>query len=104
MRSLSFPFYMQWLPLLVFAADGPSVRIYTRTVDEGEAHGLIVRQGRDRAPPVVVSREDAIAELGGFLSRYYLSDLAAAFPFMTADTVYQDHVRRLAAATRPRLR
>jgi len=95
-HTWTFPYYMTQLPVLVFAADGPGVSIYTRTLETSREPRLVVQPGRDREAPVEVAREDVIAELRGFLSRY-LDDVASAFPFIVDDPMYQDHVRRLAA-------
>jgi hypothetical protein len=89
---------MTQLPVIIFAADGPSVSIYTRTLATSGEPGLVVQPGRDREAPVEVAREEVIVELRDFLSRY-LDDLASAFPFLADDPMYQDHVRRLAAHT-----
>lgn len=95
-----FADFMYLMPAIIFATDGESVWIFTRTVDESEGLPLIVLPERDREEPVLVPRTAVIEEIRAFLTRY-LDDLVAAFPFLREDEVYRDWRRRI-AALRPR--
>jgi hypothetical protein len=90
-HSITFPYYMHRIPTIVFAADGDSVWIYTRTY---EAATLVVDPGRDRAEPIEVARGPVLAELRSFLERYF-SDLGAALPLVREDDSYREHVQRI---------
>jgi hypothetical protein len=90
-----FPDFMLWLPVIIFATDGTTVRIYTRTHAETEDHPLIVWPERDLAEPVLVLHAAVLEELRVFLTRY-LEDLAQAIPFMRDHPEYFEWRARLA--------
>jgi hypothetical protein len=93
---LIFPDFILWLPVIVFASDGETIRIYTRTWAEGTEGKLIVWEERDRAEPVEVPHRAVINEIRSFLVRY-LDDLTTAYPFIRADEKYEEYQERIAA-------
>jgi hypothetical protein len=94
---VSFPDFLAWLPVRVFACDGDDVVIYTRTSSETERGRLIVWPGRpDRAEPIRLSRRALIERIADVLTSY-LDDLASAFAFLEADPLYRDFRRRVAS-------
>jgi hypothetical protein len=82
-------------PILVFAVDGDSVLIYTRT-DANVSGPLLIVSGQDREEPTVVPRALVIEEIRSCLTKY-LDDLAIALPFLREDELYRQYRARLAA-------
>lgn len=94
--SWLFADFMYRMPAIIFATDGETAWIFTRTLDESEGHPLIVWEERDRAEPVLMPRTAVIEEIQVFLTRY-LDDLVATFPFLREDKMYHDWRRRITA-------
>ena len=88
--------WMMWIPLVIFATDGAAVWIYSRTRSEEEGYPLIVKEGRDRAEPVIAPRPAVAAEIHAFLTRVF-DDLAATLPFITSDALYRRYRERIDA-------
>ncbi|HUP60691.1 MAG TPA: hypothetical protein VNA69_09770 [Thermoanaerobaculia bacterium] len=87
--------YVDEIPLIIFATDAETVRIYTRTYMGANRDVLSVGE-RDRVEPVTEPRDAVVAEIHSFLSRVF-DDLAAAFPFLADDELYLRRRQRIAA-------
>lgn len=68
LHAWMFPCFMVWMPVLVFAMDGPSTAIYTRTLSERPGMPLVVGDGRDREEPTIVATADIAREARDFLA------------------------------------
>jgi hypothetical protein len=68
LHAWMFPCFMVWMPVLVFATEGPLTAIYTRTLSERHGMPLVVRDGRDRDEPTIVATADVIREAQDFLA------------------------------------
>ena len=58
LHAWMFAAFMTWMPVLVFAVDGPRTAVYARTFAEGTPMRLIARPGIDPEAPVVVATAD----------------------------------------------
>ena len=86
-------------PILVFAVDGETVLIYTRT-DANVSGPQLILSDRDKEEPTRVPRPLFIKEIRSFLTKY-LGDVVAAFPFLRKDELYRQYRARLAALAQP---
>jgi hypothetical protein len=68
LHAWMFPCFMVWMPVLVFATDGPLTAIYTRTLSEQPGMPLVVLDGRDQKEPAVVATADVVREARDFLA------------------------------------
>jgi hypothetical protein len=90
--AVDIPFHP---PVLLFAHLGDQVAIYTRSSADVGGPELICTEA-DREDPTVVPLSAVLSEIRSLLTRY-LDDLAAAFPFIEEDNVYQKQRIRIAA-------
>lgn len=68
LHSWLFPCFMAWMPVLVFATDGPATAIYTRTLSEAEGMPLVILEPRDVEEPAHVATDDLLLEIQTFLA------------------------------------
>lgn len=86
--------FILWLPIIVFATDGMTVKIYTRTISEADGRSLIILPERDFSGPVAASHSAVAEEILTFLT-HFLNDLVDAFPFLARDDKYQTYRNKI---------